>query len=452
MAVLKRIISVLLVAFLCLGICACSKKDNKQEKPQTPSSQDSAQNKQEQTEEKKSIFTDDFVSKKAEKIIQSGEITKNVGILSAATAGVSASRGTAFAQEITDNYVADFQKSLDLYRAKKVKEFDKMVHVSTFTFIGNTIYMTYYANTTTTDEDPTKQIARLAYCDINDTSNMTFIDLQKPGDECSGGIVDKIYDTILMQKDDKTLYLMWTASVSNKYYRLYRTFDVATKKLGPIMVNRFKVGNITNDFSTTGIKNALKENEIGFKSMYSDIGIMQKLSTRVENGETYYYTGAYSGDFNCIIKSKDLITWEYVAQPDFVNLSKWENATYVIGDKCYYFVRQNGTEYGFLTVYDLVEKTWATPLLIEDCQSRSDFIVYNNKLYLFHAPTDRNHIGIVEVNTSNIANSKIILQAKMHTSCFYPFIQYGNGELYISYTVSRFNIKLAKFTLSKYLQ
>ena len=39
--------------------------------------------------------------------------------------------------------------------------------------------------------------------------------------------------------------------------------------------------------------------------MFSDIGIMQKLTTRTENGETWYYTGAYSGYFNCIIKSRD---------------------------------------------------------------------------------------------------------------------------------------------------
>ena len=187
--------------------------------------------------------------------------------------------------------------------------------------------------------------------------------------------------------------------------------------------------------------------------MYSDIGIMQKLSTREENGVLYYYTGTYSGDFTCIIKSTDLITWEYVAQPDFINDSKWENATYVLEDKIYYFVRQQDTnKYGFLTYYDLKTKKWAKPVEIYDCQSRSDFIVYNNNLYLFHAPIDREHIAVVEIDTQNIANSRVVLQAKMHTSCFYPFVQYyRNKELAMSYTDSRKHIRLAEFTLSKYL-
>ena len=180
---------------------------------------------------------------------------------------------------------------------------------------------------------------------------------------------------------------------------------------------------------------------------------MQKLSSRTENGEIYYYTGTYSGDFTAIIKSRDLVTWEYVSQPDFINDSKWENATYVLGDKVYYFVRQQDTnKCGFLTAYNISNDTWDTPVEIEDCQSRGDFILYNGELYLFHAPIDREHIGIVKINTEDITNSEILLQAKMHTSCFYPFIQYyKDNELAMSYTVARQHIRLARFTLSKYL-
>ena len=187
--------------------------------------------------------------------------------------------------------------------------------------------------------------------------------------------------------------------------------------------------------------------------MYSDIGIMQKLSSRVENGVRYYYSGAYSGDFTCIIKSCDLVTWEYVAQPDFINDSKWENATYVVGDRCYYFVRQqNESKYGFLTAYDLVNGAWDTPVLVEDCQSRSDFIEYHGDLYLFHAPIDREHIGLIKIDKDDLSRSEVVFQAKMHSSCFYPFIQYYvGGELAMSYTVARKHIRLARFELSKYL-
>ncbi len=91
-------------------------------------------------------------------------------------------------------------------------------------------------------------------------------------------------------------------------------------------------------------------------------------------------------------------------------------------------------------------------MLVGDCQSRSDFIMYNGELYLFYAPTDREHIGILKIDTQNIENSTVVLQADMKGSFFYPFIQYyKNNELAISYTVNRKHIRLSAFTLKRYL-
>lgn len=366
-------------------------------------------------------------------------IADTVGVIPAK----DTANGAAFAEEITKKFIADFEK----------KDTDRMVHVSTFLYHNGNIYMTYYANTQAAEEDPNSQTARLAFCPVDQVDKMTVLDIQSVGDTCYGLPVVMVYDTILMQKDETTLFILWTANIGGTYYRLYRSFDTVTGTLGEVGVNRFKVGDITNDFSQSGIIEALAENGIGYKTMYSDIGIMQKLSTRVENGETYYYTGTYSGDFNAIIKSRDFITWEYVSQPSFLNESKWENAVYVIEDRCYYFVRQNDPSvYGFLTVYHIDEDRWETPLLVEDCQSRGDFILYQDRLFLFHAPTDREHIGILEIDTENIANCRVVLQAKMDTSCFYPFVQYGeDGELKMSYTIDRKHIRLAGFTLSQYI-
>ena len=313
--------------------------------------------------------------------------------------------------------------------------------------------MTYYANIRSAAEDPENQTARLAYCPVSEPEHKTFLDIQSVGDTCSGQRVNLVYDTILARKDADTLYILWTAEIGKNYYRLYRPFSISQKKLGEVGVNRLKVGNTVNDFSASGICSALAENGIGRKKMYADIGIMQKFTSREEDGTLYWYTGAYSGDFNMLIKSRDFITWEYVSQPSFPNLSKWENAAYVLGDRCYYFVRQHDTTgYGFLTAYDLVNDTWETPVLVEDCQSRSDFILYNGQLYLFHAPIDREHIGILRIDQNHLANSQVILQAKMRSSCFYPFIQYFEDRgLAMSYTVARQHIRLARFSMEKYI-
>ena len=391
----------------------------------------------------KKVFSDDNATSKELYIAPGARISDVARTISANVDGNAIRRGDAFANEISERFVADFEK----------KE-DKMAHVSTFIVVDGVVYMTYYANTKEPSEDPKNQTARLAYAPIDDMSKMVYLDIQTPGTEVGGRVVDMVYDTILMQKDVDTLYVMWTARVEGNYYRFYCPFTLSTKSLGEIGVNRFKIGDTVNDFSVSGIRAALAENDLPCKKMYSDIGIMQKLSSRVENGERYYYSGTYSGDFSCIIKSRDLITWEYVAQPDFINDSKWENATYVVGDKCYYFVRQqDDNKCGFLTAYDLERKTWDRAVEIEDCQSRGDFIEYGGKHYLFHAPIDREHIGIVEIDTENIANSRVVLQAKMHTSCFYPFVQYyEGGELAMSYTIARKHIRLARFTLSDYLK
>lgn len=377
-------------------------------------------------------------------------------------------KAISFANEINGSVIGDFEKSGD-----------KMCHVSTFCYADEKIYVSYYANTSSDKENPDFQTARLAYASVDDMNNKTVIDIMSVGDDLLGHKVLKVYDTILMQKNDEpeNIYVLWTALIDDQYYRLYRIFNIKSEKLGDIKVNRFKVCDTVNDFSTSGIKNALSFNGIGYKAMRSDIGIMQKLTTRTENGLTYYYTGAYSGNFNCIIKSTDLITWEYVAQPDegngaFENDTLWENAVYVLNDKAYYFVRQWqasidedgnpipgdnrnewGSDYGILTCYDLQAKAWAKPVLVGDSQSRSDFILFGNELYLFHAPTDRNHIGILKIDRNNLENSRVLLQADMKGSCFYPFVQYDNtGEkLCMSYTVDRKHIRISSFSLEKYI-
>ena len=56
-------------------------------------------------------------------------------------------KGEKFAQEITDGFVSDFEKSEKLLKDGKVQEMDFMAHVSTFAVINGMIYMTYYANT-----------------------------------------------------------------------------------------------------------------------------------------------------------------------------------------------------------------------------------------------------------------------------------------------------------------
>ena len=393
------------------------------------------------------MFSEDRGDEKKYCTAEGGPIPEPAARIACGRDPEALARGRRFAEEIEKGFVADFEKSEEAFLAGRADAWDRMAHVSTFFVKDGTVYVSYYANTKEPAEDPLNQTARLAFCPLSDPKRMTWFDLGSAGDILDGRRVDMVYDTILMPKDEDTLFLLWTARVEGNYYRLYRPFSLSEKKLGEIRVNRFRVGSIANDFSATGIRAALATAGIPGKKMYSDIGIMQKMSFRMENGKKVFYTGAYSGDFNCIIRSDDLETWEYVAQPDFLNDSKWENAVYVLGGKVYYFVRQqDANPAGFLTAYDLDAGKWEKPVEIDDCQSRGDFLRYKDGLYLFHAPCDREHIGIVKIDTSDLSGSREIVTAKMKTSCFYPYTDlFPDGTAGFSYTVARRHIRLSRF-------
>ncbi len=348
------------------------------------------------------------------------------------------------------------QKSLSNHIVDMKKDGDKMVHVSTIEIINDILYCTYYANTQTTAEDPTKHIARFVYCPLSNTSDKTYIDVQKVGDTFNGFTVERIYDTIMIKKTDTQLYIMWTAYFNKSYHRLYAPFSVTNKVVGEIKENRFTANRkttssgviVVSEFSSNGVDYILSDLGIARKQWrdYDDIGIMQKITTRVENGKTYYYTGCYIGKFNCIIKSKDLITWEYVSAPTFYCDSMWENAVYVKNDKCFYFLRQDVSKnYGILSYYDLNTKEWATPVYVQDCQSRADFFEWEGRLVLVHAPSSRNYISlaIVDADLGKVYEQEI---ARFMISSFYPYVTKYNNEYYMSFTEERQHIWVSKFT------
>ena len=397
------------------------------------------------------IFSPD-VSTEEGNVIPAAPVRNYCGYLDPRRDRAAVEKGGKAAREMLENRIADFERNELYCRRHPGTREDQMVHVSTFRIIRGVIYMTYYANTSTGAEDPRFQEARLAFCPMDDPREMTILTLQAAGDLLDGRRVDRLYDTILLYKGGRELYLLWTASVEGLYYRLYCTFDLEKRTLSAIRPNRFRVGKVVNDFSTTGITSALAANGLGHKEMFSDIGIMQKLSTRVENGQEWYYTGAYSGYFNCIIRSRDFVTWEYVSSPDFLNLSLWENAVYVLGDRCFYFVRQEDCSQGFLTCYDLAARQWSEPMLIRDAQSRSDFLYYRGELYLIHAPVDREGIGIVRVDMEDLSRSRPVLVAQMGESMFYPYTDMYGDEMYISYTSARRHIRLTRLHLGAYLE
>ena len=370
--------------------------------------------------------------------------------------------GVKTADEDIEAYIngLKFRKELMNHVADLKKEGDKMVHVSTFCIINDVLYATYYVNTINYGETPSEHTARFVICPLNtisDSSTYKYYDLcyTKTVAErnevqeilINGKHIDYLYDIVLLRKNDNTLFLAWTCTLDDIYYRVYKTYDISTQSFSNIAINKFKVFDTIVDFSSNNLNDVFAKYNIEHKPLAGDIGIMQKLSSRAENGVVYYYTGMYIGQFNCIIKSADLITWEFVSIPSFENKSQWENAVYIKNDKAFYFCRQQyDTHYAFLTWFDLSTNKWHSPIYINDGQSRYDFIEYNNKLYLIHSPMDRNHLAIMLIDEDNLIRSKDVQVAQV-PDYFYPYMQKYKGELYMSFTNSRRHIYVSKFTI-----
>ena len=178
---------------------------------------------------KNDIFTPDVISDKEHIVYPCVKMDKTKYTVIEAIIDNS-EKAKAFAEEINGSILGDFEKSGD-----------KMCHVSTFCYADDKIYVSYYANTSSDKENPDFQTARLAYAPIDDMNNKTVMDIMSVGDRLLGHKVLKVYDTILMQKEDEpdNIYVLWTALIDDQYYRLYRTFNIKTEKLGDIKVNRF---------------------------------------------------------------------------------------------------------------------------------------------------------------------------------------------------------------------
>ncbi|SDN55065.1 hypothetical protein SAMN05216430_10867 [Limosilactobacillus mucosae] len=342
-------------------------------------------------------------------------------------------------------------KDLSTHLADFAKAGDKMVHVSTFYKVGDTLYMSYYANTRTTAEDPTQHTARLVYAPFNDLSQQTYIDVADIGQEYNGQTIDAIYDSLLLKTSaDSYMIYAFTAKVGGKFYMLYRRFDPKTKLLSDIHTMNFKAGVLSGTFDTVSVHDLLAQIGVDYNYEDRDISFIQKLSPRVEDGVTQYYTGIGILHMCFIVKSSDLINWTFVSAPDFKYKPEFEPSVYVKGDCVYYFCRQRGTEGdAVLAKFDLVAGTWSKPILVPDTQSRYDFFEDNDQLYLVHSPLDRNYISLMQIDQNILEKSYEVATAKVQ-DCFYPFTQNIDGQMYMSFTQSRQHIWLNKFSPTYY--
>ncbi|MCT3099314.1 phage baseplate upper protein [Lactococcus lactis] len=328
---------------------------------------------------------------------------------------------------------------------------DIMSHCSSFRIVNEVVYASYYINKIRHFEDPTQQTAVLRIKNVDGSGKIKNVTICDIGDTAIGGTVGAIYDTVVLTELGD-IRVVFTAKINGQYYLLYKIYDPNTDTLTEAKKCEFTVGNNTQEFSISGMKTALKDNNVYFPYFDSDISFMQKLSPRTENGETWYYLGLGVLQFCFIAKTKDLVNYHYVSQPTFKNNNMYEPTVYCKGDEVFWLCRQAilaNYPYAHLSKYNLVTGKWDTPVLLPDCQSRSDMFEYKNVLYAIHAPFDRNHLAVTQINTENLSMSFPVQTAYIN-NLFYPFVQSVDDKLFMTVTQGRNLIQFYQFTIHEF--
>lgn len=344
--------------------------------------------------------------------------------------------GKNFADELKAP-LCDFTKSGDMF-----------AHTSSFVILNDVVYSVFMVNYDHWSETPSELNIRLQSAPLSDPTSITYYDISEVGDTFGGKEIQQIYDSVIYEKSG-ILYIIWNAQLAGEGYSLlYKTYNPSTGTFSQVSRCNFSVNGSSVVFERETVKALLESNDIKANGLTNHLILMPKISYRIENGITYYYTGlGCGGSFNCIVKSSDFINWEYVAAPDFYNEAAYEPAVYVVNDMAYYYCRQTDTnKYGFLTRYSLISQKWENPVFVEDAQSRPDFIYANDRLYLIYAPKDRNHIAMMIVD-SNVLSRSFDVQVAFVGQGYYPFSQVYNNEYYMIYTQNKQHIYLSKFTL-----
>lgn len=332
---------------------------------------------------------------------------------------------------------------------KMDSEGDIMAHCSSFRIVDDVVYSSFYVNKIRHFEDPREQTAVLRIRNLDgtgETKNATVADI---GDMIPEGKIDAIYDTVVLTELND-IRVVFTARVNGQYYLLYKIYNKNNNSFSEVKHCQFSYANSTEVFSINGMKKVLKENNIYFPYFDSDVSYMQKLTPRVENGETWWYLGLGVLEFCFIAKTKDLVNYHYVSQPTFEHTNMYEPSVYVKGDNVFWLCRQSilaNYPYAHLSKYNLITGEWSDPVKILDCQSRSDFFEFKGTLYAVHAPFDRNHLTVTQINSENLSMSFPIQTAYIN-NLFYPFVQNYKDKLYMTITQNRNYVQFLEFSLN----
>jgi len=246
-----------------------------------------------------------------------------------------------------------------------------------------------------------------------------------------------------------TLHILFAVHLADYYAIMHCTFNTETSTLA-----NYDIVTLDGDI----LNNAKLNSMFGYSYTESAFNNMQANAQIAYDGEQHYYIGlcwGYGTGKSIIVKTDDLVNWEFETDVDFGITPVFELALHYKSGYLYAAQRPmlnpndttgNLTEapvVGILCKYDISNKEFIDKILVPNCGSRPDFFEYDGTIYLLTNPHSRSFVYIVSIATGNLLNSQIVAESRGGWN--YPDVYVSGQDIY--FITSGNDIALGKMTL-----
>lgn len=236
---------------------------------------------------------------------------------------------------------------------------------------------------------------------FNPETDVTVLRIGGKGDSCAGKTADSIYKDNSMCLIGDDIYICFSFITDDKVTRMFRViYNIPTGSWKDETELKLKYKDNLYDFTDKTINMVYSDYNVEPRAL----GMIELVSAWSEYNGEYFATGITSDQYNngFDVKTADFKTIELVEVLTFNDKGSAEIGSYIYRDRLYVACRQEySLPYMLISYYDLKEKRWGEPYMIEDGNVRPWFFEYKNELYLLNTADehDRKFTNISRVRT-----------------------------------------------------
>jgi hypothetical protein len=314
------------------------------------------------------------------------------------------------------------------------------------------VYAVYMINTVNNDEEP--NILRLHKFHVSTPTVVERWDIFTKGQTYNGLLITSfVFDANMKVIGDKIYINCSMKFTGTPDIVACRPFNISTSTFDDVYILNYVFQGTTYQLNNTNINATLKQ--YGIEPLGGYQAIQPNYSKRVEGGTDWWYCGLGSVQWfqGAILKTSDFINYHFVATPDLKEvLGNYETGVYVMGDYVWMVIRQvYGRNTVVLTRYSILNDEFDQTIYLEDTTSRCTFMADGTKLYLLVSPVTREEILFLDINKSDLTQSKFVQGVNDYSAFYQMAIKYGS-DYYCLYTSSippniKNQVRFCKFSM-----